>query len=47
MLQNMKIKSRLIWGILLIGAIFMGIVAFNDFTPDQKPVEKTVVYGKK
>ena len=44
--QTGKMKYRLIKIILIIGAIFLGVVAFNDFTPTQTAVEKTVVYEK-
>ena len=47
MLQNSKIKSRLVGGVLIIIVLFLGVMAFNDFTPEQKPVEKTVAYGQK
>jgi len=34
-------------GIIAVVVIFMVVVAFVDFTPESKPVEKTVVYGQK
>ena len=45
--QTSKIKYRLIMGVLVVFALFLGVIAFNDFTPAQKAVEKTVTYEKK
>ena len=45
--QTGKTKYRLIVGVVLVVVALAGVFAFNDFTPIQTVVEKTVAYEKK
>ena len=47
MSQISKMKYRIVKVVLVVVAIFLCIIAFNDFTPTQTSVEKTIAYEKK
>ena len=47
MRQKKESNHFLLKVVLGIVVLFLIVVAFKDFTPAQKPVEKTVVYGQK
>ena len=47
MRQKKESKHLVLKAVLGIIVLFMIVVAVKDFTPEQTPVEKTVVYGQK